>query len=362
MKIGLIGLKKSGKTTIFNALTRMDIAIDQYSAAKDEPNVAVVHVSDPRVKSLSELYKPKKTTPATLECIDFGGFSAGAASDERKEVFTASELGLVKTADALALVVRNFRDAYIDSLMGEPDPLSEISGIVSELILSDMILAETRLERIDHHMGRGQKTTALEIERSALVKIRDFLDRGDLSAPPSLSADEEKAVRGFRFLTLKPMLVILNSDEDTFGRNAEVLGKILKDFRAIEFAGRFEMELSRLDAQEASEFMADMGISASARDRLTMAAYELLGYISFFTVGADEVRAWTIRRGDTAVEAAGAIHSDLARGFIRAECFSYQDLMAHGSEKALKDKGLMRLEGKTYQVSDGDILSIRFSV
>jgi GTP-binding protein YchF len=360
MKIGLIGLTKSGKTTIFNALTRMDVAIDQYSTARDEPNVAVVQVADPRITRLSEMYKPKKTTHATLECIDFGGFRS--EGPERREVFTASELGLIKTADALGLVVRNFHDQYIDSTLGSPDPLAEINGIVSELILSDLILAETRIERIDHQMQRGQKSTALEMEKGALSKVKEFLDRGDLTAPPSLSPEEEKSLRGFRFLTLKPMLVILNSDEDTFGRNAEVMSRMSQDFPCIEFAGRFEMELSRLDAEEALAFMEDMGISASARDRLTMAAYDLLGYISFFTVGADEVRAWTVRRGDTAVDAAAAIHSDLARGFIRAECFTYEDLMAHGSEKALKDKGLIRLEGKTYPVSDGDILSIRFSV
>ncbi|HVN71060.1 MAG TPA: DUF933 domain-containing protein [Desulfomonilia bacterium] len=361
MKIGLIGLKKSGKTTIFNALTRMDIAIDQYSSAKDEPNVAVVHVADPRISRLSEIYRPKKTTHATLECIDFGGFRSEAGS-EKKEAFTASELGLIKTADALGLVVRNFRDQYIDSILGGPDPLSEIDGIVSELILSDLILAETRLERIDHQIRRGQKNASLELERDALLKVRAFLDKGDLSEPPVLSPDEDKVLRGFRFLTLKPMLVILNSDEDSFGRNAELLAGIWQDYTGIEFAGRFEMELSRLDTDEAGAFMEDMGISASARDRLTMAAYELLGYISFFTVGADEVRAWTIRKGDTAVQAAAVIHSDLARGFIRAECFAYDDLMAHGSEKMLKDKGLIRLEGKTYPVKDGDILSIRFSV
>ena len=361
MKIGLIGLKKSGKTTIFNALTRMDIAIDQYSSAKDEPNVAVVHVADPRISRLSEIYRPKKTTHATLECIDFGGFRSEAGS-EKKEAFTASELGLIKTADALALVVRNFRDQYIDSILGGPDPLSEIDGIVSELILSDLILAETRLERIDHQIRRGQKNASLELERDELLKVRAFLDKGDLSEPPVLSPDEDKVLRGFRFLTLKPMLVILNSDEDSFGRNAELLAGIWQDYTGIEFAGRFEMELSRLDTDEAGAFMEDMGISASARDRLTMAAYELLGYISFFTVGADEVRAWTIRKGDTAVQAAAVIHSDLARGFIRAECFAYDDLMAHGSEKMLKDKGLIRLEGKTYPVKDGDILSIRFSV
>ena len=359
MKIGLIGLTKSGKTTIFNALTGMDITTDQYSASKDEPNIAVVQVTDPRIGSLREMYKPKKTTYATLECMDFGGFKNGGS--EKKEIFSASELGLIKTADALALVVRNFHDQYIDSIMGEPDPLSDIDTIRSELMLSDLILAETRLERVNHQIQRGAKTPALEIERDALVRIAAFLDSGDLRTPPALTPDEEKSIRGMRFLTLKPMLVILNSDEDTFGRNAELLGRIWHDYKGIEFAGRFEMELGRLDPEEAQAFMEDMGIAASARDRLTLAAYDLLGYISFFTVGPDEVRAWTIQRGDTAVEAAGAIHSDLARGFIRAECFTYEDLMTHGSEKGLKDKGLLRLEGKTYIVRDGDILSIRFN-
>jgi ribosome-binding ATPase len=361
MKIGLIGLRKSGKTTIFNALTRMDIAIDQFSSSKDEPNIAVVHVADPRISALSTMYKPKKTTHATLECIDFGGFQSDSGG-EKKDVFSASELGLIKNSDALALVVRNFHDQYIDSTFGQPDPLSDINGIVSELILSDLILAETRLERIEHQISRGQKNAALELEKQALLKITAFLDKGDISALPDFLPEETKAMRGFRFLTLKPMLVILNSDEDTFGSNAELLSRIWENYTGIEFAGSFEMELSRLDDEEASAFMEDMGISASARDRLTMAAYELLGYISFFTVGPDEVRAWTIHRGDSAVDAAAAIHSDLARGFIRAECFSYEDLMANGSERALKDKGLVRLEGKTYLVKDGDILSIRFSV
>jgi hypothetical protein len=361
MKIGLIGLRKSGKTTIFNALTRMDIATDQFSAAKDEPNIAVVHVADPRITRLSAMYQPKKTTHATLECIDFGGFRSESGG-EKKDVFSASELGLIKNADALALVVRNFHDQYIDSTLGEPDPLSDITGIVSELILSDLILAETRLERIEHQMSRGQKNASLELEKEALLKVTAFLDKGDISQPPSFSPDEAKAMRGFRFLTLKPLLVILNSDEDSFGHNDELLSRIRENHTVIEFAGRFEMELSRLEHDEAAAFMEDMGISASARERLTMAAYELLGYISFFTVGPDEVRAWTIQQGDSAVDAAAAIHSDLARGFIRAECFSYDDLMANGSEKALKEKGLVRLEGKTYLVKDGDILSIRFSV
>jgi len=360
MKIGLIGLKKSGKTTIFNALTGMDITTDQYSASKDEPNIASVRVSDPRITALSEMYRPKKTTYATLECMDFGGFK-DSQGGERKEIFSGTELGLIKTVDALGLVVRNFHDQYIYSVLGEPDPFSDIDTVLSELILADLIVAETRLERINHQIQRGTKTPALELERDALARIHAFLEQGDVAVPPELTADEDKAVRGFRFLTLKPIIVILNSDESTFGRSTELLGMIWKRFCGIEFAGQFEMELNRLERDEAKAFMDDMGIGTSARERLTMAAYELLGYISFFTVGADEVRAWTIRRGGTAVDAAGAIHSDLARGFIRAECFAYDDLMTHGSEKALRDKGLIRLEGKTYPVRDGDILSIRFN-
>jgi ribosome-binding ATPase YchF (GTP1/OBG family) len=177
-----------------------------------------------------------------------------------------------------------------------------------------------------------------------------------------LSGEEEKAVRGFQFLTKKPLMVILNSEETNFGKNGSLLIEIEKTQRAIEFAGKFEMELSRLDDEEAALFMEDMGIPESAYRRLTNLAYEILGYISFFTVGSDEVRAWNVRRGDTALDAAAAIHSDLARGFIRAECFSYEACLQYGSEKSIREKGLFRLEGKEYRVQDGDILNIRFNV
>lgn len=359
MKIGLIGLKKSGKTTIFNALTRAEVSTDAYSAVKLEPNMAVIEVTDARVTRLQAMYQPKKTTFASVELIDFVGI---AQDPERKQVFTAAELGLIKNADALALVLRNFHDELIVETMGAVNPAGDLETLISEIILSDLILAETRLERIDHQMKRGVKTPALEQEKDGLVKIMADLNQNRRPNKASLSPDEEKVLRGFQFLTLKPLLVILNSDEDAFGKNAALLTQISRDLKAIEFAGRFEMELNGLSSEEAAAFMADLHIEASARDRLTLLAYDVLGYQTFFTVGPDEVRAWTTRKGDTAVDAAGVIHSDLARGFIRAECFSYDDLMAHGSEKALKEKGLIRLEGKTYLVQDGDILNIRFSV
>ncbi|HNY64035.1 MAG TPA: DUF933 domain-containing protein [Deltaproteobacteria bacterium] len=358
MKIGLIGLEKSGKTTIFNALTGSHIETNAFASTKNEPNVAVVQVADPRVERLVSMYQPRKTTYASIECMDFGGFASG---EDKKEIFSPGELALVKNADALALVLRNFSHEMLDGLLGEPDPVRDRDTILTELILSDLILAETRLERIDHFIKRGASTPDMELERKALLKISEALNRNETISSLGMTAEELKPVRGFRFLTEKPLLIILNSDEDRFGRSRELLGELEQGFRAIEFAGRFEMELSGLDADEAREFMEDMKIPASAKDRLSMLAYEVLGYITFFTVGADEVKAWTIRKGGTAVDAAGAIHSDLARGFIRAECFSYDDLVGLGSEKALRDKGLFRLEGKGYLVNDGDIMSIRFN-
>lgn len=359
MKIGLIGLEKSGKTTIFNALTASNVQTNTFSSSRPEPNIAVVAVADPRVDRLKDMYRPKKTTYASIECVDFVGFSSG---EDKKEIFSASELTLVKNADALALVLRNFNDDLIDGIMGQPDPSADLGTIVTELVLSDLIMAENRLERIEHFVMRGAATPDMEIEKKALLKIRDALGNNALISSLDLSPDEVRQLRGFRFLTEKPLMVIVNSDENRFGKSGSLLAAIEESMPAVEFAGRFEMELSGLSLEDAREFMEDMNIEASARDRLTMLAYRVLGYITFFTVGQDEVKAWTIREGDTAVDAAGTIHSDLARGFIRAECFSYDDLMELGSEKALRDKGLFRLEGKNYLVKDGDIMSIRFSV
>lgn len=359
MRIGLIGLEKSGKTTIFNALTGSQIDTGTFSQAKPEPNMAVVEVADPRVIRLRDMYSPKKTTFATIECVDFGGFSS---SEEKKQIFSPAELALIKNMDALALVLRNFQDDIIDETHGRPDPLSDLDTIMTELIISDLIIAENRMERIEHAVKRGAMTPEMGLEKKALEKILECLNENRPISTIDLSPDETRQLRGFQFLTRKPLMVVLNSDEDRFGHHAELIAEIEKHAQAIEFAGRFEMELSGLSQEEAREFMDDMNIEASAKDRLTMLAYTVLGYITFFTVGADEVRAWTIMKGDTAVDAAGAIHSDLARGFIRAECFSYGDLMNLGSEKAVKDKGLFRLEGKNYLVQDGDILNIRFSV
>jgi len=356
MKIGLIGLQNSGKTTIFNTLTGLEADVSSYSTQKIEPNHGIVQVKDERLEKLSEIYNPKKTIFATIEYIDFVGLSG---NKNNNDAFSDSGMGLVKTADALALVVRNFDDPISGN---SANPFSDVDSIESDMIISDLIIAEKRLEKVDLSKKRGIKDSALQLEEKALLKIIAHLEDSNPIRTLDLSSDEEKAVRGFQFITQKPLMIILNSDEDNFGNSDTIINEIGKQYKIIEFAGTFEMELNKLDSDEAAEFMQDMNINESARDRLTKFSYELLGYCSFFTVGEDEVRAWTITKGDDAVEAAGKIHSDLARGFIRAECFSYDDLIRCGNEKVVREKGLFRLEGKKYIVQDGDILNIRFSV
>ncbi|NLC71135.1 MAG: redox-regulated ATPase YchF [Desulfuromonadaceae bacterium] len=355
MKIGIIGLQNSGKTTIFNALTRSEAEVADYSNARAEPNLAVVNVEDERITHLTEMYKPRKTIHATVEFIDF----AGVARHSDKGGFPPELVQAARITDALAVVVRNFHH----DLMEEPTPSTDLESIEDEMILSDLIIVETRLERIAQDNKKGKKTPQTVLEEETLHAIRDTLNEGAPIRGMKLSGEAEKALRGFQFLTQKPLMVIVNSDEERFGKNAPLLAELGAKYRTIEFAGNFEMELSRLtEGEDIRLFMEDMGITESARSLLTRTAYELLGYISFFTVGPDEVRAWNLKRGQSAVEAAGVIHSDLARGFIRAECFSYADLLACGSEKAIKEKGLLRLEGKEYPVKDGDILCIRFNV
>ena len=357
MKIGLFGLPKTGKTTLFNALTKSKAQVADYTVAKAEPNIAIVKVGDPRVTRLSEMYKPKKTTYATIEFVDFVGVSEGAIKDE--DAFPPALMKLIRSVDALALVAR----AFPSDLGGETGPLRDIRTIDEELLLCDLVVSEKRLEKIRAGYQRGQKSDALLFEEKVLAKIVEQLNKSLPVRDLSFDEKEETVIRGFQFLTKKPTIAVINSDESSFGTHKSVLEELGKVHKAVEFAGSFEMELSRLeDPNETKMFMEDMGIKESARDLLTAAAYETMGYISFFTVGADEVRAWNIHRGSSAVAAAAAIHTDLARGFIAAECFSYANLLECGSEKAIKDKGRFRLEGKDYIVKDGDILSIRFNV
>lgn len=355
MKIGFIGLPKAGKTTLFNALTGSSAAVSAYSTGKVGPNLAAVKVGDERVTALSAIYRPKRIVYPTIDIVDLAGVSEG---DARADAFSGDLMKVARSCDALAIVLRGFGS----DLLGDPSPIADLKKIEDELLIADLIVAEKRLEKIEAALKKGQSTPALKAEEKVVRAVVEALNAGRPVRHLEIDADGETMIRGFQFLTKKQALVILNSHEALFGKKGDLMEELGRRYRTVEFAGEFEMELSRLDEESARAFMEDLGISDSARDRLTALAYDALGYISFFTVGEDEVRAWNVRRDATAVEAAAAIHSDLARGFIAAECFRYDDLVAFGSEKAVKDKGRFLLAGKDYSVKDGDILSIRFNV
>ncbi|MBP6909942.1 MAG: DUF933 domain-containing protein, partial [Candidatus Saccharicenans sp.] len=277
------------------------------------------------------------------------------------DAFSGDLMKLARTVDALAIVLRNFKDAA----SSVPSPLSDLKKIEQELLLADLIIAEKRLEKVELSLkkgGAGNNAQTLKAERDVLGLIVEALNAGRPLRELKFDDNQDLLIRCFQFLTQKPAMVSLNSDEASAGKNESILETIKQHYQAVEFAGQLEMELSQLDEESARAFMEDLGIKESAKDRLIALAYEALGYISFFTVGEDEVRAWNIRRGATALEAAAAIHTDLARGFIAAECFNYTDLMAAGSDKAVRSNGQFKLVGKDYMVRDGDILSIRFHI
>lgn len=358
MKIGLIGPPKSGKTTIFNALTKNQIVVDKYLPPADKENIGIVTVHDERVARLSEIYDLKRTIYTNIEFHDFPGIF-GKPDDNPPPRMIAN----IKNCKAFALTLRGFHDDELDSLHGAMDPLRDLESFLEEMILNDMVLVETRLESIELSYKRGVKTAAIQIEEKTLRMILSHLQENKAIRELDLAPEEVQAIRGLQFYTTKPVLVLLNVSEDDYGEQSEALDAIRqKGFVAEAIAGSFEAELSMLEEDEAALFMADMGIESSIRDRVSMLAYSLMGLISFFTAGEKEVHAWTLRKGSNALAAAGKIHTDIARGFIRAECFNFEDIDSLGSEKAVREKGLFRLEGKEYIVKDGDLLHIRSNV
>jgi len=358
MKIGIIGLPKTGKTTIFNALTRSNHPTDKYMQVSDEANIGVVQVTDERITKLSGLYKPRKTIYAQIEYHDFPGIFAQHRENPENALYNE-----IKAMEGFAVVLRAFDDPELDELYGKADPRKQFDDFLAEMIISDLIVAEKRLERIELGYKRGVKTSAIQQEERLLRTICENLNNNIPIQKIELSSEDHKALRGFQFFSQKPVLILLNCSEEGLS-DMQKYRAYFQDsgFLCEPIAGKFEEDLSTMEAEEAVMFMEDAGIDESAREKLNHLCYRLMGYISFFTVGEDEVRAWTIEQGDNAVTAAGKIHSDLARGFIRAETFLYDDLIRYGSEKLLKEKGLFRLEGKEYIVRDGDIISVRFSV
>jgi len=357
MKIGLIGLPKSGKTTLFNLLTGSHVATARYDAGRAELHTGVARVPDPRVDGLSALFTPKKTTYASFEVVDLAGIAKG----ER----TGLETKEFRNADALLHVVR----AFTDEVSGPPDPKRDIVDLETELILADLEVVDRRLERLEASIKRQRKEAEVR-EQEILRRLKTALEGEAPLRAVDLTADEAKAVRGFTFLSEKPILHCLNLDEKAIADGPRVVEKY--GLEAITAHRRtrigwvsavIETEVAQLAGEEQQAFLTDLGLKEPAIHRVLNDCYALLGLISFFTVGDDEVRAWPIPEGTRALEAADTVHSDMARGFIRAEVNSYDDLVAvNGSFAELRSRGQLRLEGKEYVVQDGEICHIRFNV
>ena len=343
MKIGIIGLPGSGKTTIFEALT----ASVSSDAHKGEPRLGTVRVPDERVDILSDMYKPKKSTYAQVEYFLPGRLGQKEGSKEQ------SLWNQARDCDALIYVIRNFGGYGYDP----PQPLEDFRRLDEELYFSDLVVAEKRLERLTQDKQKGRQIEQEELDLVAACHAK-LEGETPLRRFPELAASPR--LRGFTFLSAKPILVLFNNeDEDD---NLPEIGELAKQEVCLVMRGKLESELAQMSPEEAAEFLAEFNIKASAMDRVITQSYDLLGLISFFTVGEDEVRAWTIRHHTPAPDAADVIHSDMKKGFIRAEVISYQHLMEAGNYSEARKRGTVRLEGKTYEVQDGDIINVRFNV
>jgi ribosome-binding ATPase len=363
MKAGIIGLPSSGKTTVFNAISGGTAEVHAFAGSgQTAPNLAVVAVPDPRQDWLSELYKPKKTTPATLELVDVSGVMPGQA---KKEGLAGDMLTNLRQVDALVDVVRAFNDEALPHPAGSVDPDRDAKSLAEELLIADLIVVEKRLSKIDGDIQRkkGPEQALLQAEKDLLERFQKALSNETPLRDVTVSEDEQKIIKGYTFLSMKPLLVISNIEEGAIAE-AEKSGSNGKGSiqTPIKFCGKAEMDIAQMEPSEQEEFLKMLGIKEPARAKLIKAIYELLDLVAFFTVGEDEVKAWTISRGTPAQEAARKIHSDIARGFIRAEVVSFEVLKEHGNWNAAKDKGLVRLEGKEYVVQDGDCINFRFAV
>jgi len=344
MKLGVIGLPQSGKTTVFEALTKN---ISE-SAHKGEDRIGTIRVPDDRIDKLSAMYHPQKTTYTQVEYFLPGSAKAKKDQSADQSIWTAT-----RDCDALIHVIRNHAAAGFE----DKSPLDRFRQLDQELILSDLVVVEKRLERIELDHKRGKK---MDSEEHALLLDchRNLEEEIPLRRFAHLASARQ--LRGFALLSAKPMLVLFNNDDET--PQLPEVGQLTETEECLVIRGKLEHELAQMPPEEAAAFLSEFDISESATDRVIRKSYEILGLISFFTVGEDEVRAWTIKKATQAVDAAEAVHSDMKKGFIRAEVLAYDDLMAAGSYAEARKKGTVRLEGKTYEVKDGDIINFRFNV
>lgn len=357
MEFGIVGLELAGKTTLFSLLTGHAPAAP---SGKRETHVGIAQVPDPRLDRLTAMYKPKKHTPATVRFVDVPGIARGGGQ--------GLNLPELRTMDGLAAVVRGFSSEAVPHPEGEVDPARDLELLETELLMADHTVVTNRLERLGKEQAR-RKDPAQALEQGALEKCRAALDTGQPLREVELSEDERRALKGFTFFTLKPMLVVLNvGEEDASGLPAALARSGLQRWegrpqtRVCAVCAPLEQEIGRLEPADQAAFLAELGLPNRALDRVLQAAYELLGLISFLTAGEDECRAWSIKAGTHAARAAGAIHSDIERGFIRAEVVPWQELVEAGSIAACRTRATLRLEGKDYVVQDGDVINFRFNV
>ncbi len=360
-KCGIVGLPNVGKSTLFNALTQAGIDAENFPFCTIDPNTGVVPVPDPRLNELASLVKPEKLIPASMEFVDIAGLVAGASEGEG---LGNQFLAHIRETDAIAHVVRCFEDENIVHVSGSVSPADDIEIINTELALADLDSLSRISERLKRVANSGDKESIITLE--VLSKLEASLESGEAIRNLELSDEEEAEIQNFHFLTNKPVLYVANVAEDGFNDNrmVEQVEKIANEEGAevVTVSNQIEAELAELNDLERSEFLENLGLEEAGLDRVIRAGYKLLGLQQYFTAGPKEVRAWTIPVGATAPDAAGVIHTDFKKGFIRAEVISYEDFVVHGGEQRAKEAGKWRLEGKQYLVEDGDVVHFRFNV
>lgn len=361
LKAGIVGLPNVGKSTLFNAITKKNILIANYPFATIEPNVGVVSVPDERVMKLSKMYEPKETIPTTFEFTDIAGLVKGASKGEG---LGNKFLAHIREVDAIVSVVRCFDDSDITHVAGDVDPIRDIEIINIELIFADLETIENRINRMGKKVELTKEKDKL-IEFKMLKKVQEVLLENIPLREKEWEQNEYKLLKNFNLITLKPIIYVANVNEEDAVAGTNSYIELIKDYinqSPIIMSAKIESELSELNNEEKGKFLDSLGIKDSGLDKLIFATYSLLGLETFFTVGKDEVRAWTFSKGMKAPECARIIHTDFQRGFIKAEVMSYDDLVNLGSEKNVKDAGKLRLEGKDYVMKDGDICCFRFNV